>query len=213
MAYIYKITNTQNGKIYIGKTLNSVEKRFGEHCRDYLRERCEKRPLYAAMRKYGVDNFIVETIEETDNPDERERYWIEYYGSFKNGYNATTGGDGRSYIDVDLIISTYQQLQNITETARRLGICVDTVSKYLHEKKVDMLTSQEIMTQKYGKITNMYDLNGKFLCSFPSTNAAADYMVANNLTGCKKTTIKQHITEVCTGRRKTAAKFKWAYAE
>ena len=39
------------------------------------------------------------------------------------------------------------------------------------------------------------------------------YKITNNINGCKKTTIKQHITEVCTGRRKTAAKFKWAYAE
>ena len=39
MAYIYKITNTQNGKIYIGKTLGTVEKRFKEHCRDSQKER------------------------------------------------------------------------------------------------------------------------------------------------------------------------------
>ena len=34
MAYIYKITNNVNGKIYIGKTEHSVEKRFKEHCSD-----------------------------------------------------------------------------------------------------------------------------------------------------------------------------------
>ena len=34
-------------------------------------------------------------IEETDIPEEREKYWIEYFGSFKNGYNATIGGDGK----------------------------------------------------------------------------------------------------------------------
>lgn len=64
---------------------------------------------------------------------------------------------------------------------------------------------------KYGKITNMYDLEGNFLRSFPSTNEAARYMVEHKLTGCKRTTIKYHITEVCTGRRKTAAKYKWRY--
>ena len=213
MAYIYKITNNINGKIYIGKTLLTIEERFKQHCRDSQRESINHRPLYAAMCKYGCNHFSVETVEETDNPDEREKYWIEYYGSFKNGYNATIGGDGRPYIDVDLVISTYQELQNATETAKRIGICVDTVLKYLHERKVEVLSSQQISQQKFGKITNMYELDGTFLRSFPSTNAAADYMVANNLTGCKKTTIKQHITEVCTGRRKTAAKFKWAYAE
>lgn len=211
MAYIYKITNNINGKIYIGKTLLTVEERFKQHCRDSQKESMNHRPLYAAMRKYGCNHFSVETVEETDLPEEREKYWIEYYGSFKNGYNATTGGDGRPYVDADLILSTYANVQNCVKTAEILGICVDTVSKHLKEKGIRVLTSQEIMAQR-GKITNMYDLSGNFLRSFPSTNAAADYMVANNLTGCKKTTIKQHITEVCTGRRKTAAKFKWAYA-
>ena len=32
------------------------------------------RPLYRALSKYGVENFIIETIEETDNPNEREIY-------------------------------------------------------------------------------------------------------------------------------------------
>ena len=59
------------------------------------------------MRKYGVEHFHIELIEETDNPEEREIYWIEKKQSFKNGYNATLGGDGRKYLDYDLIISTY----------------------------------------------------------------------------------------------------------
>ena len=57
-AYIYKITNNINNKIYIGKTNLTIEKRFKEHCRDAFRERNEKRPLYAAMRKYGIQKFF-----------------------------------------------------------------------------------------------------------------------------------------------------------
>ena len=37
MSYIYKITNSINDKIYIGKTEQSIEKRFKEHCIDALR--------------------------------------------------------------------------------------------------------------------------------------------------------------------------------
>ena len=69
MAYIYQITNDVNQKIYIGKTENSIEKRFKEHCWDASRERNEKRPLYNAMRKYGVEHFHIELIEETNNPE------------------------------------------------------------------------------------------------------------------------------------------------
>ena len=51
------------------------------------------------MNKYGIEHFHIELIEETDNPEEREIYWIEKLGSFKNGYNATLGGDGKKYLD------------------------------------------------------------------------------------------------------------------
>lgn len=63
-----------------------------------LKKRCDKRPLYDAMNKYGVENFIVEELEYVKDENilsEREVYWIkelETYGS--KGYNATKGGDG-----------------------------------------------------------------------------------------------------------------------
>lgn len=211
MAYIYQITNDINGKIYIGKTEFSIEKRFKEHCQDAFRDRNEKRPLYAAMRKYGIEHFHIELIEETDNPEEREVFWIENKRSFKNGYNATIGGDGKKYIDYDLVISSYKEIKSIADTAKALNISADSVSNILHQNNISIISSSEVNLNKYGKITNMYSLEGEFLKSFSSTNEAAQYMIDNNLTNCKKTTIKQHITEVCTGRRNTAAKYKWKY--
>lgn len=59
----------------------------------------------------------------------------------------------------------------------------------------------------------MFDLNDNYIQTFPSSHEAARYMVENGLTGCKHSTIRQHISEVCKGRRKTAAKFKWKYEE
>ena len=135
MPYIYKITNDINNKIYIGKTRLSIEKRWKEHLNDYNKRRNEKRPLYDAMNKYGIEHFHIEKIEETNNPEEREKYWIEYYGSFKNGYNATIGGDGKPYIDRELVIKTYLELNTCKATASALGINEETVSKILKEKK------------------------------------------------------------------------------
>lgn len=67
MGYIYRIYNDINDKNYIGKTTYSIEHRFKEHCKDSSRRKLEHRPLYAAMRKYGVDHFYVEEIEQCDN--------------------------------------------------------------------------------------------------------------------------------------------------
>lgn len=64
MGYIYCITNNINGKKYIGKTTFNVEKRWNEHLKDYKRKRSEKRALYEAMNKYGVENFTCEKICE-----------------------------------------------------------------------------------------------------------------------------------------------------
>lgn len=212
MAYIYQIINDINNKIYIGKTEFSIDKRFKEHCSDAFKERNEKRPLYSAMRKYGIEHFHIELIEETDNPEEREKYWIEQKQSFKKGYNATLGGDGKKYLDYDLIIASYKEIKSIKDTAISLGISSDSVSNVLRVNNISIITSSDVIQKKYGKVVNMYDLQNTFLKTFPSVNAAAKYMVENNLTGCKMTTIKQHITEVCMGKRKTAAKFKWKYS-
>lgn len=212
MAYIYQITNDINGKIYIGKTEFSIEKRFKEHCKDAFREKNEKRPLYSAIRKYGIEHFHIKLVEETNNPEEREKYWIEKLGSFKYGYNATIGGDGKQYIDYDLVCETYKNLQCIVDTAKQLNISEDSVSKILKLYKIDIIPNAKIVQNKYGKIINMYDLNDNYLRTFPSTTEAAKFMVENKLTNCKMTTIKQHISEVCKGKRNTAAKFKWKYA-
>lgn len=211
MAYIYQIINDINNKIYIGKTEFSIDKRFKEHCSDAFKERNEKRPLYSAMRKYGIEHFHIELIEETDFPEEREKYWIEQKQSFKKGYNATLGGDGKKYLDYDLIIASYKEIKSVKDTAISLGISSDSVSNILRINNISIITPSEVIQKKYGKVVNMYDLQNTFLKTFPSVNAAAKYMVENNLTGCKMTTIKQHITEVCIGKRKTAAKFKWKY--
>ena len=50
------------------------------------------------MRKYGLENFTIEQIDESENfkvLGEKERYWIEYYSSYKpeKGYNLTRGGE------------------------------------------------------------------------------------------------------------------------
>jgi group I intron endonuclease len=64
---IYKITNLINNKIYIGKTIRTVELRWQEHIRD---SKTGKTPLYLAMQKYGINNFKIEIIN--DNIDSIE---------------------------------------------------------------------------------------------------------------------------------------------
>lgn len=210
MAYIYQIINDINGKIYIGKTERSIEERFQEHCKDYLRRELEKRPLYSAMKKYGIQHFHIELIEETNSPEEREIYWIEQKRSFKYGYNATMGGDGKRYLDYDLIIETYKQVKNQNEVARILGISSDSVHNALVSNDIEIVSSAEVNVKLLGKIVNQYDKQGNFIQSFVSAKAAADALGKTTATSNGATS---HIADVCKGRRKTAYGFIWKYAD
>ena len=163
------------------------------------------------MRKYGIEHFHVSLIEETDKPEERERYWIEELGSFKYGYNATLGGDGKPYLDYNLVIATYRQLKNQTEVSKKLGICVDSIRAILKSRNEHIYSTSEIQQKTLGKVVNMFDLQENYLRSFPTLYAAATYMIENNLTNCKHSTIRTHISEVCKNKRKTAAGFIWKF--
>lgn len=137
MAFIYKITNKINGKLYIGKTEETVEKRFKQHLSECNKDRCKNRPLYRAIRKYGKENFEVSLIEETDDPCNREVFWIEFYESFGNGYNATKGGDGSSYVDKDIVIfHLINTTRNCSEVARLTGYDNSTCRKIAIENNL-----------------------------------------------------------------------------
>lgn len=97
---IYKITNLINNQCYIGKT-NNFERRKKDHLRLAFTEGHKEynKTLYRAIRKYGQENFsfdIIERLEDYSLSGEREKYWIRYYDSYKNGYNESEGGDGGS---------------------------------------------------------------------------------------------------------------------
>ena len=213
MAYIYKITNDINGKSYVGKTEKTIEKRWKEHCQDYQRQRCENRPLYKAINKYGIEHFHIEQLEETNNPEEREIYWIERLGTFKYGYNATIGGDGKKYLDYDVIISTYKELQNIQQTASLLGISRDTVSRVVKESGEDIKSSDEIIREKSGKIVKMFDANTQELLQvFSTVGDAARYLRESGYTKAKDIYgISAHIGKCANGIRNKAYGFIWKW--
>jgi len=85
---IYKITNLINNKIYIGKDTTSDQNYFGSGLL-----------IRRAIKKYGIENFKKEILDETDNYEDlsiKEKYWIENFNStnIEIGYNISKGGDG-----------------------------------------------------------------------------------------------------------------------
>jgi group I intron endonuclease len=95
--HIYKIINNINDKVYIGYTSRKKPlDRWKAHIRDSIKL---DRPLYRAMRKYGVDNFsfvlIYCSIDAEHTLKTMETYFINEYRSLITdcGYNLTLGGE------------------------------------------------------------------------------------------------------------------------
>lgn len=106
-GYIYKITNKVNGMSYIGQTRYTVEFRWRQH--QHKKDNCY---FHNAIRKYGAENFTVETIEECDvsQLDNREIYYIAKYNTFEKGYNLTIGGGGKRKIVSD---DQYEEIESL----------------------------------------------------------------------------------------------------
>lgn len=208
-GYIYKITNLINQKAYIGKTTNSIEKRWKEHQRESQRGRAENRPLYKALNKYGVDNFIIELVEEVDVKElsEREIYWIGYYHTYTDGYNATLGGDGKILYDYDLIAELLLQDKTYTEVSQIVGCCVEVVS--FVAKKYNIEYNPRNTFVENSKQVAQYDKKGNYIQSFPSYAAAAQWLEDNGYVSGHLNGVRSHIGDVCKGKRKSAYKFIW----
>ena len=204
MPYIYKIINNLNQKMYIGKTTNTIEHRWKEHCQEYKRDQEKSRPLYAAMNKYGLENFTIEKVEECsmDILNKREQFWSEYYGTFKFGYNATMGGDGKVYADYDLVYSLFNLGKTNKEICEITGYTDKTVTKILEIKGIN---SEERKKRGYTnrKMVLMLDNNNKILKIFASMMEAERFL--------KKSGAHRHISEVCNGKRKSAYGYFWKW--
>ena len=92
MIGIYIIENKITGKQYIGKSID-IQARWGVHKLMYKKKNT---PLYAAIKKYKLENFtfsVLETCTRTEL-NNLEITYIEHYNTFNVGYNLTKGGDG-----------------------------------------------------------------------------------------------------------------------
>ena len=106
------IRNKLDGKMYIGQTKYSLEKRWGEHC--YQWSDC--RYLSRAIKKHGKGGFEVSVLARCNSLEEmnyREAYYIKLFKTLvPNGYNLTTGGDNSKM--------SKETLQIISENSKKM---------------------------------------------------------------------------------------------
>ena len=155
---VYKYT-TPNGKIYIGQTCQSINRRAGGNGIGYI----ETPLFYKAIQKYGYDNITVEVIADDLTLQEAnwlEIYLISYYHSYerKYGYNLSLGGGGilgysspekaakisKSKMGHKLSKETKEKLSVARKGIKRKEDSIEKTAKWHRGKKRSELTKSNI---------------------------------------------------------------------
>lgn len=177
LYYIYKIENLINHKIYIGLT-NNLERRQKRHFSDLRRNCHDNSFLQKEYNQYGNENFSFEKIFQGDVSEqeigEKEKYYIQLYDSYKNGYNqneggnfgATNGGTHLTQNDIYNILSAIEFMSRPGAVlARYYGVSVQTISRikngvnhnqYYNEYKSFSLEKRKQIYDHFCSTTNFY---------------------------------------------------------
>ena len=147
MYKIYKYTNINNGKVYIGQTSKTLEERALANGINYR----ECRRFYNAIRKYSWASFvpeILDTVESVEMANEREKYFISYYNSTDSdfGYNIALGGDNKKMSPETCAI--------ISEKAKKRYVNKTTNPMYGRKHSKETLEKQRL--KKLGDKNPMY---------------------------------------------------------
>jgi group I intron endonuclease len=218
---IYKITNLVNGKLYAGQTVRSLGDRWADHKRDSLNG--VDYPLHFAIRKYGVDNFIIEELDfasSIEELNEKEIFWIKELNSLcknGNGYNVLTGGLGLKDINSEPTINITTGMEFISgkEMAKYYGLSNDFVYKVLmgHKrlKNGNVFRYKDLEKQRRADIRSSFvplhkALPKKIICLdtkelFDSAKSASVKL------GITRTSITNNLS----GRSRHAGGFRFAY--
>ena len=127
---IYKATNVATGEVYIGATTIELEERIKDHYNKAVKNYGHK--FQNAIREYGFESFIWEQIDTGINTDElalKEKYYIQKFDSFHNGYNSDRGGGFKKTIyQYNLTGKLESTFQSLEEASKSSSISEESIS-------------------------------------------------------------------------------------
>jgi len=179
LIYIYKIYNSFNGKVYVGKTKQSLNKRIYSHLFLLKKNKHYNKHLQSAWNNDGkyFEFSIIETCDDCNWKD-REMFWIKEFKSRDGefGYNLTLGGDG----GLGRTVSDYERRLTIERNKNR--IWTDEMRKKTGEKtserQKNYWTDEKRIAQ--GERTRKYSIThgkrGGWKCSEDFKRKRREYM-------------------------------------
>lgn len=214
MTGIYKITNTITNQCYIGQSVD-IETRWKQHVYE-SKKLHEKSKFYLALNQYGVEAFEFEILEECpleqEILDERERYWIEYYDSYNNGYNSTLGGQFKNswMYDPQIIRDLWDDGYSVREIVEIVGCGTTLVRDRLKGYKDYNAHTSHSRGKLYAIAKDgqngtiavyQYDLNGQYIAEYKSLHEAARALGHNTISS---------IIDVFNHKSQTAYGYQWS---
>lgn len=224
---VYKHT-CPNGKVYIGITMNSLERRWqgGSGYRKHMY-------FYRAIKKYGWDNIEHKILFENLTKEQAEQKEIELIAQYKSnkneyGYNIANGGNskGKTAEETKQKISDTLKGHHVTEETKRkmsekaklrvgekspnFGVKMsEEQKKKISEKLKGMKLSKERIERMIGIHSgDKHPLARKIICV--DTNEIFPYMKA---AATKYNIQLPNLVKCCKGERKKAGGFSWKYLE
>ena len=183
MVGIYKIINKVNNKIYVGQSIN-IEERWKQHQWKAFNsnELAYNSAIHAAFRKYGLENFYYEIIEEClpEELNEREIYWIEQLQSVvPNGYNILSGGQGEGRLTRQLYCTKCgKEISRDSKSGLCLS-CVQLTCDITKEELYSKLVEYKGNFTQVGRFYNLSDNAIRKRCKhFDLPIHSSDYKVA-----------------------------------
>lgn len=177
--FIYKATSITTGKVYIGQSCQTLEKRMHQHLSRAMTNYDPNNHFHNAIRKYGFQDFVFQVIEDNIISDEvlneREKYWIEYYNSYYDGYNSTLGGDAGLRRDDLIITALFHEGYTTKEICEMTGHNRNTI---YNSYKVNGLQEEnnkrknEQIRLRCSERVEQYSLDGKYIKTYESATAA-----------------------------------------
>lgn len=192
---IYVIKNRITQKEYVGLTTLTIEVRWKQHSW-YGLEKKLNRPLYRSMRKHGIDAFSIEQIERCSTLTElidKERYWIKKLNTMSpNGYNLTSGGEvfggarstKRAQEVCDKLSARLMGHPVSEETKRKISLRKKGKKASNNTKLILSLAQKGNDHRNPRKPVSQFDLDGKFVKSWPSMTAICNTLSLDGISGC-----------------------------
>lgn len=155
--YIYLVTNTVNGKLYVGQTVKTPKARWAEHVRD-SRRGCPFL-FHRAIRKYGASAFEIQEVATATNQtqlDQLETSWIQQLDTMSpSGYNTKLGRQGHVTENVRARISaTLTGIRRSDDTRRRMSEAKKGTIPWSAGKELSSETKAKMSLAQKGRVVS-----------------------------------------------------------